>query len=283
MHVKIPIQPQPAAENHLFFLRGSGAVFLIDGIVFLVVQRIIRFIPMAPDMGILFCHYGPGIHGIALALIFKVLMFDNPGIRHLVFGIIHHRIALIVFHIQNLRLKPQTAILQFPVTVIIPGIDHPRIDNPLGKRGQRLPLLQKIRLQPDFQPVQHLFNNPGITADRYALIGIVKIIIVIDKPHRQTPDNKCRQLRGPFSPLLFRISPDELFINIPSDQTNRLLFQVARRFDTRFPCFAASCAKTLPNSPAPTTRKSYVIAISSLSCSVLRCPALYPDPYTAHT
>ena len=65
-----------------------------------------------------------------------------------------------------------------------------------------------------------------IAADRDPLIECVEVIIIKSQPHREPLDNESRKLAAGTSPLLFRISFDELLIDIRPDQGNRLFFQI---------------------------------------------------------
>ena len=55
---------------------------------------------------------------------YEVLMLNNTGIWHLIIGIVHNRISLIVPHIKHFCLKTQGTVLKLTIAVIVKFIDH---------------------------------------------------------------------------------------------------------------------------------------------------------------
>ena len=60
------------------------------------------------------------------------------------------------------------------------------------------------------------------------MIQRIEIIVVKGQPYRKALDDKRRKLLAVASPLLFRVSLDELFKNITAYQRDSLLFQILR-------------------------------------------------------
>ena len=95
--------------------------------------------------------------------------------------------------------------------------------------------LKIICLQTHLNPFQHFLYHFCIAIYRNSLITIIKIIIVIGKPQRKPFNNKRRKLSTLPAPLLLGIPLDQLFIYIGSHQTDCLLLQIGRFFDSRLP------------------------------------------------
>ena len=216
----------------MLFLVRQLAVPCIQCVILLVVHGIIGFFSSAPGSRVL-----PGDHSLvgnsrsitavsALASIFKMLMFNDSRIRHLIFCIVDHRISLVVLHIQDLRLKPEAPVFQFSKAVIIVSVDHAGKYDVFRLFRKDFPVRKEICHKPHLSFFQHALDDLRITADRDSLILVIKVIIIIDIAHRKSPDNKAWKLCGASSPLLFCITLDQLFINIFSYQGNRLLLQI---------------------------------------------------------
>ena len=105
MHIKIPVCAQSPPEPHILLAVCQRPVALVDLGIAIIVDRIIRLISRLPLLGVLPCD-----HRFRLRAEFKMLMLNNPSIRRLGIGIIDHRIALIILHIQCLLFKPETPI-----------------------------------------------------------------------------------------------------------------------------------------------------------------------------
>jgi len=117
-------------------------------------------------------------------------MLDDPGPGNIFIRIIDNSISLIVRNIQLFGLKPDGPVLQVPQLVVIIFIDRPCIDN----------TVETVRMRTDPGPVicsklyiyifQQMADQPRVSAFRYPLPAIVKIIIVICKAKRYAANNK---------------------------------------------------------------------------------------------
>ena len=156
------------------------------------------------------------------------LVLDDSRPRSLAACIIHHGISLEIRHVQLLRLKPDGPVLQMPEPVVKVFVDRPRVNH--------LPILPGILFRecPVVNPRHHrnarqkLLNHLRVPADRNPLITVIKIVVVIGKPKRQSPDDEGRQLRARTSPLLLRVFSDQFFVDIRPGERDRLLFQILR-------------------------------------------------------
>ena len=96
-----------AAENNIFFFFSQFCVFLVQFLILFIIDRIIWFHAFLPGYRIL-----SGNHCLRLGAKLKVLMFDNTGVWSLAVCIINNCHTLMIFFIQNLRFKTQTAVFQ---------------------------------------------------------------------------------------------------------------------------------------------------------------------------
>ena len=158
-------------------------------------------------------------------------MLNDPCIGCFSVSIIYSSISLKINLIQKLRFKTHASVFQCSKAVVKISIHRTSIDNLIRQTVPVLPVFQIILLQPDLNAFKHILHQPRIPSNRNPLIQRIKIIIIKGKTYRQTFDDKCRQLTARTSPLLLRISLDQLFINIGSYQRDCLLFQVLRLYD----------------------------------------------------
>jgi hypothetical protein len=114
--------------------------------------------------------------------------------------------------------KPQTAVLHLAELIIKIFVNSSRIDNLVSILQEIFLLLQKIRLQPDFNTIKQPIYQLVIPSLGDSLPRIIEIIIVKSKSKWQPPDNKCRKLTAITPPLLLRISLHKFLIYVPSDK-----------------------------------------------------------------
>ena len=75
---------------------------------------------------------------------------------------------------------------------------------------------------------KHFFDYFVVAADRYALISVVKVIVIVGITYRQAFNNKSRQFCTFSAPLFFGIAFNKFGINICTYQTYCLFFKVLR-------------------------------------------------------
>ena len=158
-------------------------------------------------------------------------MLNNTGIWHLIIGIVHNRISLIVPHIKHFCLKTQGTVLQLTIAVIIKFIDHTGKKDLICLCSELFSICKEIRLQANLDTLQKLLDNTSITTLWNTLIRILEIIIIIGITKRKSLNNKSRKILAFSSPLLAGIALYQLLIYILSHQSQCLLFQVLRVCD----------------------------------------------------
>ena len=155
-----------------------------------------------------------------------MLVLDDPGIRRLPVRVIDDRVPLEIIRVQDLRLKPQAAVLEpaEPVTEIAVYGSH--IDHLFCQGVVFFLILQIIRTQTHLTACKQLVNDHIIAAHGDPLVQIVEIIVVVGIAHREALDDKRRKVLTFPSPLLFRIALDQLLVDMGPNQADGLLLQV---------------------------------------------------------
>ena len=155
-------------------------------------------------------------------------MLYNSGVRHFALGIVYNRHALVVFFIQKLCFKLKAAVFKLAETVgkvfvyrtcVNAFISHLQIILTVGK---------KIGVKPYLHTFEQLFYKLGIAAARYALVAVVKIVVIIGEPYRQALYYKRGQLAAVSAPLLFGVALYKFCVNIPSHKAYSLFFKIFR-------------------------------------------------------
>ena len=155
-------------------------------------------------------------------------MLDDPRPRCLAIRIIHRRISLKIRFVQHFRLKAYRTILQSTQLVFKVSINRPCINNLIRQSIQLCLILEIIRIQTHFNSIQHIGNHLRIAAHRNSLIQSIKIIVIKRQSNRQSLNNKSRKILAIASPLLLRITLDQLLVNILANQRDRLFLQIVR-------------------------------------------------------
>src|ERR1700722_214904 len=76
--------------------------------------------------------------------------------------------------------------------------------------------------------VEKLIDNIRIAVFWKSLVFTCVIVIVISESNRKSFDNTCWQLNRVNSPLLDRVIPEKCVVQFAADESQRLLFEVAR-------------------------------------------------------
>ena len=155
-------------------------------------------------------------------------MLDDAGPRRLAVRIVDGGVALEAGLVEQLILKPNGAILQRAELVVKVGINGSGVDDLVSQCVQRGFVFKVIGVQPHLDAVEKISNHLRIAADGNALIQGVKVVVVKGQPHRQTLDDKSRQVLAVAAPLLFGVALDELFINVAAYKGDGLLLKVLR-------------------------------------------------------
>ena len=155
-------------------------------------------------------------------------MLDDAGVGRLPVGVVDHGVALEIRHIQHLRLKPDGAVAQRAEAIVKVAVNRAGVNDLVRQRVQLGSVLQIVHIQPHLDAIQHILHHLGVAAHGNALKPGVEVVIVKGKTHRQTLDDKGRQLPAGAPPLLFGVALHQLFINIRADEGNGLFLQILR-------------------------------------------------------
>ena len=167
---------------------------------------------------------------------FKVLVFNHPGIRRFGIGVVDDGVALVVANVLFFSFKAQGPVFQFAQAVVKELVDRAGVDDLVKLLQVFVLLVEEVSVQfnRDLVILEHVFHQLGVAALRDALIVIVEVIVVVDQADRQALDDEGRQFSCLSAPLLFRVALDQLFIDVPADQRDCLLFQVLRGLASHF-------------------------------------------------
>ena len=162
-------------------------------------------------------------------------MLDDSRPWRLLIRVVHCCISLEIRLIQDFCLETHAAIFQWSKGVVKIGIDRASIDDMLRHAIPLLLVCQIIDAELHIDTAKHISHHLRIAADRDPLIECIEVIIIKSQPHWESLDNESRKLAAGTPPLLFRITFDELFIDVRPDQRNRLFFQILRLCDASCP------------------------------------------------
>ena len=145
-------------------------------------------------------------------------MLNDTRPRCLTICVVHCCIALKIRLVKQFIFKANRAILKCTQFIIKVSINRTGIDNFICQRIQLRLLFKIICVQTHFNPLQQAFYHLCVAAYRDSLVKCIKVVIVKCQTHRQTFDNKCRELFAVTPPLLLRIPFNQFFIDITSNQ-----------------------------------------------------------------
>ena len=157
-----------------------------------------------------------------------MLMLYNSGKRYFPLRIVYYGVSLIVVCIKSFILKIHSSVFKYSELVIKELVNHSGIYGFIGYVRIFLYEIFVLRICSYLNTVKQLFYNTCISAYRYTLISVIKVVVIKGKSQRKSFYNKCRKLLCVSAPLLFGISLYKLFIYIFSYQRYSLLFQVFR-------------------------------------------------------
>ena len=107
-------------------------------------------------------------------------------------------------------------------------VNHPCKDHFFSRAFQFFTIGEEINPKFYFYITQHVFNDDIVTTDWNPLVTVIKVVIIKGQTHWEALNDERRQVCCRTSPLFFRIALDQLFIDIWTDQLDRLFFQVFR-------------------------------------------------------
>ena len=93
-----------------------------------------------------------------------MLVLDDACVGHFPFGVVHHRIALVIRRVQRFRLKPHRAVFQFAESISVILIDGTGKYNLVCQCFQFLPVGEEIAVQPGVSSFQQPFYQYVVSA-----------------------------------------------------------------------------------------------------------------------
>ena len=228
-HVEVLIHSKPSSEDDVSFAFGQFLVFFKQFGVLLVIHWVIGLLSLGPGFRVFPCDYGLwGLGG------FEVLVLDDTCERGFSVGIVYDGISLVVFHIEGFELKVKPTVFELSVAVVEVLVNHSCEYDLVGHAHPLVPVVEKVGVESDLNAFKHLFNDCGVSSDRYSLVEVIEVVVVECVPYGQSLYDECRKVPAVTSPLLFGVSLDELFVDVLSDKGYCLLLKVFRVFNLEF-------------------------------------------------
>ena len=158
----------------------------------------------------------------------EVAELVDPGVRHVLVGVVHHRRALEVAGRQDLALEVERAPAELALGVAEVAVQRPGVDD--RDVAGRVHGVEEVGAEPYLDPgvVGHALQPGRVAVHRQALVAVGEVAVVEGVPHRQPGDDLGGQLARVGLPLLGGVAADERLVERPADQRDRLLLQVAR-------------------------------------------------------
>ena len=223
IHIVVPILRQPPAEDGIGLVLGEGCVLLVELLVAVVVDRVIRFFAAVPVGRIFTRDVGDGLRAEL-----EMLVLDDAGVRDFALRVVDDGDTLMILLLQALRLEVQAAVLELAELVIEILVNRARVDDLSGHGLIGGALLEVIHTRADLNAVEQSLDQLRVAADRDALIAVVEIVVVERVADRQALDDESWQFRATAAPLLLRVALDELRVDVRADERDGLLLEVLR-------------------------------------------------------
>lgn len=131
-HVIVFVFSKTASKDGGVFLLGENAVFLVDYLVFGIVDGVEWFHAVLPFGGVFTGDYRLGVVIYCVAESLEVLVLDYPGERDIGRGVVYHGVSLPVGVVEGFRLETDCAVFQFAEAITIELVDLTGEDNLVG-------------------------------------------------------------------------------------------------------------------------------------------------------
>ena len=131
-HVVVFVFGEATAEYDGCFLRGEGAVLLVDSLVAGIVDGVERLHAVGP-LGRVFAgddRAGIVVDGVAEGL--EMLVLDDAGVRHVGSCVVDHGVALMVWLVECLGLEAHRAVFELAEAVAVKLVDFSGEHNLVG-------------------------------------------------------------------------------------------------------------------------------------------------------
>ncbi len=187
VHVQVLVGAEPAAEQHLRLGSREFPVGQQPRPVGGSVDRVVRLVGPFGEPGELLDDHR-GVVGVAA---FRVEMpeFQDPGPRHVLVGVVHHRAALEVTDRQHLLIEIEGAPTQLTAGVIEVAVHRAGVDDrqrpARGGQADRS-VVEDVGAEPDLDPrvVGHPLQPDAVAVDRQSLVGVGEVPVVVGVPER---------------------------------------------------------------------------------------------------
>ena len=226
-HVVVFVFGKAATEDDVGLGICQSFVLGVEGVVLLVVHRVEGLAAGSPFGGEFVGDDGLGNAVDGISEVFEVLVLDDSGVGDVALGVVDHGAALVVGGVERFFLEVDGAVFQLAEAVAVEFINLTGEDDFFSLGFPVFSAGEEVLVHSCFDAFQQGCGEFVVTADGDALVGIVEVVVVVDEADGQAAYDEGRKLGAGASPLLFCVAFDEFLVDIPADEGERLLFQVA--------------------------------------------------------
>lgn len=157
-----------------------------------------------------------------------MLVLDYAGVWGFSVSVVYDGIALPVGSVKGFLLEADCSIIELPEAVTIELVDFSGEDDFIGLGGPVVPVFEEVDTGAALDAFEETVDKAVVPSDRDALICVIEIVVVEDEAHREALYDESGQFAAGAAPLFFGVALDKLFIDVPADEQQRLLFKIAR-------------------------------------------------------
>lgn len=228
-HIVILVLRKTASKDDILFLFGQFAVFFGELVVSFIIDGVVWFHAVFVFGGVFFrddCFRNAIDLG---AEHFEMFVFDDSRVRLVMRSVVDDGVSLEVRSVFNARLETDGSPVEFAKAVAEVFINGACVDELIGNFVPVVFIFVKeVYACTRFDSGEQAVNELVVTANRDALILVVKVVVVKYETHWEALDDECRQVFAIAAPLLFGVFLDKLFKDVLADERECLFFEVCR-------------------------------------------------------
>lgn len=222
VHVHVPVGSKAAQEKDFSLLIRQLAVF---GEKVLVIGKPLGVIGHVVD--VCFLAVFNLVQGFFVVLPGReMLVLMHPGIGYRFFAVIQNRVALVITGVV-VSFEEDGAVAQSAVFIVEVSIQRTGVED-MVEVVVPIAGVSCIELYLNPWCIQDPLNDLGIAVKRYALIGVVVVVVVVVETYRKALENGGWQVFRVCAPLLDSIAFEKGFVEVFPHHFQGLLFKVLR-------------------------------------------------------
>ncbi len=123
-----------------------------------------------------------------------MLVLDNAGVGNIALGVVHNGVTLEIGFVDDFLLKAHGAVVELTEAVAVELVYFSREDNRVGKAFPVSPVIKEVGTGLCLNAAEQTFYKFIVASDGYALVLVVKVVVVEHEADGQTLDDKCWQI-----------------------------------------------------------------------------------------